>query len=75
VREGDETEVVVMFTTHRVIIRGKRFDHPPEQFSSQKARRLCAVGAENMLADTGDVKNAVVTDKIDHLNDQGQVAE
>lgn len=75
--EGDESEVVVMFTTHRVIIRGKRLDHLPEQFSTQKVRRVCAVGrADNMLADAGDVKTAVVTEiKIDRLNDQGQVDE
>jgi len=75
--EGDEWEVVVMYTTHRVIIRGKRLDHLPEQFSTQKVRRVCAFGrADNMLADAGDVKTAVVTEiKIDRLNDQGQVDE
>jgi hypothetical protein len=75
--EGNESEIVVMFSTHRVILRGKRLDHLPEQFSSQKVRRVCAVGrADNMLADTADVKNAVVSEiKIDRLNDQGQVDE
>ena len=61
--EGDESEVIVMYTTHRVTIKGKRLDHLPEQFSTQKVRRVCAVGrADNMLADSGDVKNAVVTE-------------
>src|SRR5256885_1917977 len=56
--EGDEAEVVVMFSSHRVILRGKRLDHLPEQFSGQKIRRVCALGrADNMLADTADVKN------------------
>jgi hypothetical protein len=75
--EGDETEVIVMFSTHRVILRGKRLDHLPEQFSGQKVRRVCEVGrADNMLADSADVKNAVVSEiKIDRLNDQGQVDE
>lgn len=75
--EGDEAEVIVMFSTHRVILRGKRLDHLPEQFSGQKVRRVCALGrADNMLADSADVKNAVVSEiKIDRLNDQGQVDE
>src|SRR5258708_1538879 len=75
--EGDEAEVVVMFSTHRVILRGKRLDHLPEDFSSQKVRRVCEVGrADKMLSDTADVKNALVSEiKIDRLNNQGQVHE
>jgi len=75
--EGDESEVVVMFTTHRVIIRGKRLDDLPEQFSGQKVRRVLAIGrADGMLADAGEVKGANVTEIIiDRLKDDGQADE
>ena len=75
--EGDESEVVVMFTTHRVIIRGKRLDDLPEQFSAQKVRRVLALGrADGMLADAGEVKGANVTEIIiDRLKDDGQADE
>src|SRR5277367_3656442 len=34
--EGDDEEVVIMFSTHRVILRGKRLGLLPEQFSGKK---------------------------------------
>ena len=75
--EGDEEEVVVMFSTHRVILRGKRLDHLPEHFIGQKVRRVCVVGrADSMLADKGDVKNPVVTEiVIARLDDDGKPEE
>jgi hypothetical protein len=75
--EGDDVEVIVMFSTHRVIIRGKRLDHLPEQFSGQKVRRVCVVGrADTMLSDGADVKTAVVNEiKIDRLSDDGKPEE
>ena len=50
-----------------------RLDHLPEQFSGQRVRRVCVLGrADTALADTGDVKNAAVTEiKIDRLKDEG----
>ena len=73
--EGDESEVVVMFTTHRVILRGKRLGHLPEDFSGQRVRRVTAVGrADGMLADSADSKNPIVDEmEIDRLNDDGEV--
>ena len=62
-----------MFSTHRVILKGKRLGHLPEEFSGQKVRRVCVVGrADKMLSDNADVKTAVVTEiKIDRLKDEG----
>ena len=73
--EGDESEVVVMFSTHRVILRGKRLGHLPEDFSGQRVRRVSVVGrADGMLADSAEVKNPIVNEiKIDRLNDDGEV--
>jgi hypothetical protein len=78
--EGDDSEVIVMFTTHRVILRGKRLDHLPEDFTGQKVRRVCVLGrADAMLsenAETKDVKAAIVSEiKIDRLNEDGQAEE
>jgi len=75
--EGDDEEVIIMFSTHRVILKGKRLGHLPEEFSGQKVRRVCVVGrADKMLSDNADVKTAVVTEiKIDRLSDEGQPEE
>jgi hypothetical protein len=71
--EGDESEVVVMFTTHRVIIKGNRLDRLPEDFSGQKVRRVCVLGrADSMLAENGDVKAPLVKEIIiDRVTDEG----
>jgi hypothetical protein len=71
--EGDDEEVIIMFSTHRVIVKVKRLGHLPEEFSGQKVRRVCVVGrADKMLSDNADVKTAVVTEiKIDRLKDEG----
>ena len=73
--EGDESEVIVMFSTHRVILRGKRLGHLPEDFSGQRVRRVSVVGrADGMLADSAEVKNPIVNEiKIDRLKDDGEV--
>ena len=73
--EGDDSEVVVMFSTHRVILRGKRLGSLPEEFSGQRVRRVAAVGrADDMLADSAEVKNPIVNEiKIDRLKDDGEV--
>ncbi len=75
--EGDEEEVVVMFSTHRVIIRGSRLGHLPEDFIGQRVRRVCVLGrADTMLFDNAELKGAVVKEiKIDRLSDEGQPQE
>jgi hypothetical protein len=72
--------VIVMFTTHRVILRAKRLDHLPEDFTGQKVRRVCVLGwADAMLsenAETKDAKGAIVSEiKIDRLNEDRQAEE
>ena len=74
--EGDDNEVAIMFSTHRVILRGKQLGTLPEEFSGQKVRRVCEVGrADTIRASATELKPpAIVTEiKIDRLNDEGEV--
>lgn len=59
--EGNESEVVVMFSTHRVIIKGKRLDSLPDQFGWQQVRRVRQMGrADGLLAETGEAAGPIV---------------
>ena len=73
--EGEDNEVVVMFSTHRVILRGKRLGSLPDEFSGQKVRRVTALArADMMLAEAAELNHPIVTEiKIDRLNDDGKV--
>ena len=73
--EGDDNEVVVMFSTHRVILRGKQLGHLPEDFSGQRVRRVCEMGrADSMRATSEELKIPIVTEiTMDRLNDDGEV--
>jgi len=74
--EGDDEEVIAMFSTHRVIIRGVRLGHLPEQFTGQRVRRVCVMGRADTILAEADGKVAAVTDiKIDRLSDEGQPEE
>src|SRR5580658_5869993 len=52
---GNESEVTVVFTTHRVIIKGKRLDTLPDYFGWQQVRRVRQMGrADGLLSETGE---------------------
>src|SRR5438045_69671 len=69
--EGNESEVVVMFTTHRVIIRGKRLDPLPDYFGFQQVRRVRASGrADGLLSETGETAGPVVSEiKVERIEE------
>ena len=73
--QASESEVVIMFITHRVILRGKRLGSLPDEFSGQKVRRVTALArADMMLAEAAELNHPIVTEiKIDRLNDDGKV--
>ena len=73
--QASESEVVIMFITHRVILRGKRLGTLPDDFGGQKVRRVTALPrADKMLAESLEVKSPIVEEiKIDRLNDDGKV--
>jgi hypothetical protein len=61
--EGNESEVVVRFTTHRIMIKGKHLDPLPDYFAWQQVRRVKVLGrAEGMLSNAGDSPVPIVTD-------------
>lgn len=61
--EGNESQVMVMFTTHRVIIKGKHLDLLPDYFAWQQVRRVKVLGrADGMLSNNGETPVPVVTD-------------
>ncbi len=68
---GNESEVLVMFTTHRVMIKGKRLDSLPDYFGWQQVRRVRQMGrADGLLSDTGESAGPVVSEiKIEKMED------
>ncbi len=61
--EGDESEVVVMFATHQVIIKGKRLESLPDYFGWQQVRRVRQMGrADGLLLETGEAAGPVVSE-------------
>jgi len=69
---GNESEVVAMFTSHRVTIKGKHLDSLPEYFAWQQVRRVKVLGrAAEMLSHAGDPAVPIVTDiQIEEVKDK-----
>lgn len=70
--EGNESEVVVMFATHRVLIKGKRLESLPDYFGWQQVRRVRQMGrADGLLLETGEAAGAVVSEiRIERLEQE-----
>jgi hypothetical protein len=60
---GNESEVIVKFTTHQVIIKGKRLESLPDYFGWQQVRRVRQMGrADGLLLETGEAVGPIVSD-------------
>jgi hypothetical protein len=61
--EGNESEVIVMFATHRVIVKGKHLESLPDYFGWQQVRRVRQMGrAGGLLLETGDGAGPIVSE-------------
>jgi hypothetical protein len=60
---GNESEVVVKFTTHLVTIKGKRLELLPDYFGWQQVRRVRQMGrADGLVSETGEAAGPIVSE-------------
>src|SRR5437016_5424963 len=60
---GNDQEATVMFTTHRVVLRGQHLESLPEYFGWQQVRRVRAlVRAQSILTNLSEPTVPVVTE-------------
>ena len=60
---GNESEVMVKFATHLVIIKGKRLESLPDYFGWQQVRRVHQMGrADGLLSETGEAAGPIVSE-------------
>ena len=69
--EGNESEVMVMFATHRVTIKGRRLESLPDYFGWQQVRRVRQMGrADGLLSEAGEAAGPIVSEiKIERTQD------
>lgn len=70
--EGNESEVVVIFATHRVTIKGKRLESLPDHFGWQQVRRVRQMGrADGLLLETGEAAGPIVSEiKVEKIEEE-----